>query len=87
MYCWACCITYVNIDDIIIHASTKDEFINRLKLCLQRLKEFNIFVISQLIDQMISHVIDQMGISIEKREAVANFRLPRTHHEMRSFLV
>ena len=82
------------IDDIIVHASTEDEFIKRLETLLQRFKQFNIFVnpdkcrLGMKEVEYVGHVIDQTGLTFskEKREAVLNFRLPRTHHEMRSFL-
>ena len=82
------------IDDIIIYATTEEEFIERLERVIQRLKEFNIFVnpdkcqLGMKEVEFVGHVIDQTGLTFskEKREAVLNFRLPRTHHEMRSFL-
>ena len=82
------------IDDIIVHASTEDQLIQRLEIIFKRLIEFKIFLnpdkghIGLKEVEYVGHVIDKTGITFskEKREAVLNFRLPRTHHEMRSFL-
>lgn len=87
-------ILEVYLDDIIIYAKTQDELLERLKIVFDRLEKFNItlnpdkckFGMDKV--EYVGHTIDETGLhfSDEKLEGVANFPIPTTHKQLKSFL-
>jgi hypothetical protein len=87
-------ICEIYLDDIIIFAETEEEFIERLDIVFNRLKDYNITVNPEKVKlgmseiEYLGHVINKEGLSFsqKKRDEVFNFRKPETQKQMRSFL-
>ena len=87
-------ICEIYLDDIIIYAETEEEFIERLHIVFNRLKEYNITVNPEKVKlgmseiEYLGHVINSEGLSFsqKKRDDVLHFRKPDTQKQMRSFL-
>ena len=89
---YAICELY--IDDVLTFGRTAEEFIANLRMLFTRFRMYNItlnpkkcnFGLSQV--EYVGHVIDENGVtfSVEKREKVLHFPLPRRMVEMLSFL-
>lgn len=84
----------VYIDDIVVHAPTKEVHDKRLRNVLDRLREFNVllnkdkcmFGVPQI--RFIGHILTASGITPihDHLAAVREFRTPLTGEEVRSFL-
>ena len=82
------------IDDVLIHAATEDEYLERIERLFARLLEHNITVnpkkcflgLSKI--EYVGHVIDKDGVSFssEKINKVLNFAKPHSIKSLRSFL-
>jgi hypothetical protein len=87
-------ICEIYLDDIIIYAETEEEFIERLDIVFNRLKEYNITVNPEKVKlgmseiEYLGHIINSEGLSFsqKKRDEVFNFKKPETQKQMRSFL-
>lgn len=82
------------IDDILLHAQTEDEFIERLKRVLTRLKQKGIVLSPNKCSfgmkevEILGHTVNAEGshFSKEKLQGVLEFPLPATGTQMQSFL-
>lgn len=84
----------IYIDDVVVHAPTKEIHDERLKKVLSRFREFNVtlnkekckFRASEI--EFIGHRLSAAGIRPlhSKVEAIRKFRAPKTAEEVRSFL-
>ena len=82
------------IDDIIIYANTLEEYIQRVSMVLQRLKEFGItinpkkckFLMSEV--EYVGYIISKEGLefSKEKKEHTLSFELPKTYKALKQFV-
>ena len=82
------------LDDIIVHGTSEEEYIDNLRQVFDRLTKFNItlnpakcrFGMEEV--EYVGHTInaDGMSFSEAKREEVLDFPLPTTHKAMKSFL-
>jgi hypothetical protein len=87
-------ICEVYLDDIIVHAQTEEQFIDRLRKIFQRLSDNGITLNPDKCRlgleevEFVGHVINSEGhtFSREKVSAVLNFEKPQTAQEMKSFL-
>ena len=87
-------ICEIYIDDVIIYGKTEEEFVNNLRLVLQRLKDHNIAVnpskcvlgVQEI--QYTGHVLNEHGLSFskEKVDKVAGFSKPITQADLKSFI-
>lgn len=81
-------------DDIIIFGATKTEHDSRLKVVLDRLREYNVLLNEEKCIygaeaiQFLGHRLSAQGIkpAIDKVLAIKKFREPQTAEEVRSFL-
>lgn len=86
------CLNY--IDDIIIYGETRDQLKSRVTKVLERLREYDvalnndkcIFEVEEL--EFLGHKLSANGIAptVDKVEAIRNFRQPSSMEEIRSFL-
>ena len=82
------------IDDIIVHATSDDQFIDRLDHVLARLLKHKIIVkptkcrFGMLSCEYVGKVIDSEGITFskEKKQVVLDFRKPKTRGDLKSFI-
>ena len=82
------------IDDLIVFATTDDEFCDRLIQVLERSRKYNITFNPRKVKlglprvEYVGHVIDSTGITFsqEKVSEVLNFPTPTTIKQVRSFL-
>jgi hypothetical protein len=89
---YATCELY--IDDIIIYASTDDEFCERLIQILERCRKFNVTFNPKKVKlglskvEYVGHMIDESGLTFsrEKISDVADFPVPTTVKMVRAFL-
>jgi hypothetical protein len=82
------------IDDVLIHAATEEEYLERIEKLFERLLSHNITVnpkkcflgLSKI--EYVGHVIDKDGVSFspEKINKVLNFARPTSMTSLRSFL-
>jgi hypothetical protein len=87
-------ICEVYLDDIIVHANTEDEFIDRLRQVFERLRLRKITLnpskcrLGMSKTEYVGHVIDETGLSFseEKKNEVLKCRRPSTQKELKSFL-
>jgi hypothetical protein len=87
-------ILEVYIDDILVFARTEEEYIQRLTILFNRLREFNVtlnpdkckFGLTEV--NFVGHLIKKGGycISPDKITKVLEFKLPRTVKQLQSFL-
>ena len=83
-YLYTICEIY--IDDVIVYGSTEEEFVENLRLILQKLKDHNIAinpskcVLGVQEIQYTGHVLNEHGLSFskEKLEKVSGFSKPTT---------
>jgi hypothetical protein len=84
----------VFIDDILIYSKSLEEHEDHLRYVLQRLKEKRLYAkfskCEFWLDKVIflRHVVSKDGISVDpkKVEAIVNWEIPTSVHEIRSFL-
>ena len=87
-------ILEVYLDDVVTHASTEDQFVERLELIFERFRLYNIKVSPTKCEfgthelEVLGHTIDGSGIhfSREKLEGVNGVTLPQTGTQLHSFL-
>ena len=82
------------LDDFIIFGVTKEEFLQRVEMTLERMKKFNIvlnpakckFGMSEV--EYVGHKIDESGLhfSEEKLNDLRNYSQPTTQRQLKSFL-
>jgi transposase InsO family protein len=82
------------IDDVIIPATSEDDFLERTRKVLQRFREYNVtanpkkcsFGMQEV--EYVGHVINEHGLSFskEKLQKVLDFPEPKTMKEMKQFL-
>jgi len=87
-------IVELYIDDVLVHAKTKQEFLKRLRTVFLRFREFNItlnpkkckFGVQEV--EFLGHTINNDGIAISQkhRQDVKDFPVPKTFKEMKQFL-
>jgi hypothetical protein len=87
-------ICEVYLDDIIVHAKTELEFIDRLGQVFERFRKHKItlnpekcrFGLTQI--EYVGHVIDEHGMSFstKKKEQILEFPLPVYEKELKSFV-
>ena len=82
------------IDDVVTHASTEDQFVERLELIFQRFRLHNINVSPKKCEfgmseiEVLGHTINGTGIhfSRQKLEGVNDVTLPQMGTQLHSFL-
>ena len=82
------------IDDVFIHAQTKEQFFERISLVFERFRKFRIIInhdklfISDIFLEFTGHEITPQGIkfSEKKLSGVENMPPPKTKGEMKKFL-
>ena len=82
------------LDDILIHATTEEEFLTRLKEILQRLQDRGIVLSPSKCSfgmdevEILGHTMDDTGIhfSREKLAGVLDFKLPETGSNLHTFV-
>ena len=87
-------ICEVYLDDIIVYATTEEEFISHLKKTFERLRKFSVKLhpektkLGMSSIEYVGHVIDENGLSFSqvKREKVLDCPKPTKQKHMKSFL-
>ena len=87
-------ILEIYLDDIIVHGSSEEEFLIRLRLVFERFRKHKITlnptkcIFGAPKIEYTGHVLDEKGISFSKKklEMVIKFRKPENQKEMKSFL-
>ena len=87
-------ICEVYIDDIIVFASSEEEFVDRVRLILRRLTQHKVTINPKKCKlgldsvEFLGMVIDKNGLSFskEKKKAVTDFRKPKLMTELKKFL-
>jgi hypothetical protein len=82
------------IDDIIVHASTEEQFLERLSTIFERFEKHNITLnpdkcqVGLLEVEYVGHTINSTGISFkrERLDSVVHFPLPTIQQQLKSFL-
>ena len=82
------------LDDILVHATTEDELINRLRTVFERLRKHKITLNPEKCEfglnevNFVGHTLSANGISMsaDKKQSIINFPKPKTAKELRSFL-
>ena len=82
------------LDDVIVHAKTEEEFLERLEIVFQRFKKHGItlnpdkcsFGMTEVV--YVGHTLNEQGIHFtrSKLDSVKNFPRPATEKQLRSFL-
>jgi hypothetical protein len=82
------------LDDVLVYATTEDEFTERLGILFQRFRQHNItlnpkkcaFGMEEV--DLVGHIlkVDGMHFSAEKRGKVLDFPFPRRQKQLKSFL-
>jgi hypothetical protein len=81
------------LDDVLVYATKGEEFLERLRIVLERFRQFNItlnpkkcsFGLAEV--EFVGHVlkIDGICFSTEKRTKVLHFALPARQKQLKSF--
>jgi transposase InsO family protein len=82
------------LDDVIIFASTEEEFLVRLRKVFERFRQYRITVNPDKVTlgvheiEYVGHLLSQNGhyFSREKIDSLVNFHRPVTAHDLKSFL-
>jgi hypothetical protein len=84
----------LHLDDVLVYATTEDEFTKRLGKVFQRLRQYNItlnpkkcaFGMGEV--EFVGHIlkVDGVHFSAEERGKVLDFPLPRKQKQLKSFL-
>ena len=82
------------LDDLIVFAATEEEFLQHLEKLFERLLQYNITLnpkkcrLGMQQIEYVGHTINSEGthFSREKLSSVQEFRTPKTHKELKSFL-
>jgi hypothetical protein len=82
------------LDDVLVYATTDEEFLGRLRTVFERFRQFNItlnpkkccFGLTEV--EFVGHVLKSDGVcfSTEKRSKVLDFPLPVKQKQLKSFL-
>jgi hypothetical protein len=82
------------LNDVLVYATTDEEFLERLRIVFERFRQFNItlnpkkccFGLAEVV--FVGHVlkIDGVYFSTEKRSKVLDFLLPAKQKQLKSFL-
>jgi hypothetical protein len=89
-----CCCDLCSVDDIIVYASTEDEFCSRLIQVLERCRQHNVTFNQKKVKlglskvEYVGHMIDDSGLTFsrEKISEVADFPVPTSVKMVRAFL-
>ena len=82
------------IDGILVYASTKGEFVTRIRQIFDRMRTYNFnlnpykFSFGMPAVEFVMHLVSSEGINFTdaKKKKVIYFKTPATHKEMKSFL-
>ena len=84
----------VYVDDILVHATSDEEFVERLKLVFERFRKYKLTInpdkttLGMNETRFVGHHIDSSGIQFheDKLTKVTNFPQPTAMKQLRSFL-
>jgi hypothetical protein len=87
-------ICEVYLDDIILHATSETEFVNRTRLVLERLRQYNLVanpkkvVLGASKMLVLGHLLDEEGIQMAdfRIKTITDLPLPTTIKQLRAFL-
>ena len=82
------------LDDILVHATTEDELLNRLRTVFERLRKHRITLNPEKCEfglnevNFVGHTLSGNGISMstDKKQSIISFPKPKTAKELKSFL-